>query len=90
MIIVQRETDDWFYKPIKQGDNLYTGAWSYQITSYGNGARPTGAWLPAVTNDGLKGVDIQGMSKGFYWLWIRIDAQSPYAPLEAPEDLIVE
>lgn len=88
MITVQRETDDWFYKPIEQGGNLYTGAWSYQITAYGS--RPTGAWLTAVTNSGLKGVDIQGMSAGYYWLWIRIDGQTPYVPIEAPEDLIVE
>lgn len=87
-ITVQRETDDWFYIPITQGDNLYAGAWSYQITAYG--ARPTGAWLTAVVNSGLKGVDIQGMAKGSYWLWIRIDGQGVYTPVEAPEDLIVE
>jgi hypothetical protein len=88
VIVVQRETDDWLYKPIYQDGTLYTGSWSYQITAYG--ARPTGAWLTAVTNTGRKGIDIQGMSKGYYWLWIRIDGQGTYAPVEAPEDLIVE
>ena len=87
-ITVQRETDDWFYIPVTQDDATYTGAWSYQITAYG--ARPTGAWLTAVVNIGRKGIDIQGMLPGFYWLWIRIDGQGAYVPVEAPEDLIVE
>lgn len=88
MLSFQRETDDWAEIPVTQNSVDYTGSWSYQITAYGN--RPTGAWLSAVTNSGKKGIDIQGMSAGYYWLWIRIDGQSPYAPVLDPEDLIIE
>lgn len=84
----QRETDDWFYVPVTQDDADYTGAWSYQIRPYGS--RPTGSWLTAVTNTGRKGIDIQGMAAGFYWLWIRIDGQGAYTPVLDPEDLIIE
>jgi hypothetical protein len=81
----QRETDDWAYIPVTQNGVAYTGSWSYQITAYG--ARPTGSWLTAVVNSGSKGIDIQGMSKGFYWLWIRIDGQGVYVPVLDPIDL---
>lgn len=84
---LQRATDDWAEIPVTLKGEPYTGAWSYQITGYGNGAQPTGTWLTAVVNGGAKGVDIQGMSPGYYWVWIRIDGQGVYTPVLDPEDL---
>jgi hypothetical protein len=87
--IFERETDDWAEIPIIQEGVAFTGSWSYQIVQFGDSYRPTGSWLPAVTNAGAKGVDIQGMTKGTYSIWIRIDGLSGYAPIFRNTDVLV-
>lgn len=85
--IFERETDDWAHVPVTQDDESWTGSWSYQIVVYG--ARPTGTWLPAVTNATLKGVDIQGLTVGYWDLYIRIDGLAGYAPVFLNPDVFV-
>lgn len=81
----QRETDDFVAWPLTQNDVTYTGAWSYQIVAYGG--RPTGAWITAKVNGGIKGIDIENLAVGAYWVFIRIDGQGSYVPILDPVDL---
>jgi hypothetical protein len=74
--IFERETDDWAEIPIIQEGVAFTGSWSYQIVQFGDSYRPTGSWLPAVTN-------------GTYSIWIRIDGLSGYAPIFRNTDVLV-
>lgn len=85
--IFERETDDWAQIPVTQDDASWTGGWSYQIVSYG--ARPSGTWLPAVTNASQKGVDIAGLTTGYYDLYIRIDGLAGYAPIFKNADVFL-
>lgn len=87
-IYVQRETDDWVKKTHYQDGVAYTGAWSYQIVAYK--ARPTGTWVTAVVNGSNKGLDVQGMTAGNYWVFYRIDGQGAYTPVIDPEILVVQ
>ena len=87
MLVMQRETDDWVKWPVTQNGAAYTGAWSYQIVAYG--ARPTGTWLTAVVNGADKGVDIQGLTAGYYSIFVRIDGQGAYVPVLNPKSLII-
>jgi hypothetical protein len=87
--IFERETDDWAEVPIIQDGATFTGSWSYQIVQFGDTYRPTGSWLPSVTNASKKGVDIQGMAKGLYSVWVRIDGLAGYAPIFRNTDVLV-
>lgn len=96
-IAYQRETNDWRGFTLRRFDEFalpipryvdYTGAWSYQIVA--KGARPTGAWLGAVTLNGQKGIDIKNLTPGYYWLFFRIDGQAPYVPELDPIDLVIK
>jgi hypothetical protein len=87
-IYVQRETDDWVKKTIYLDGVVYTGAWSYQIVAYY--ARPTGSWVTAVVSGGNKGINIEGLSAGNYWVFYRIDGQGSYVPVLDPEVLVVQ
>ena len=87
MLVFQRETDDWVKWPVTQNGVPYTGAWSYQIVAHG--ARPTGSWITAVVNGADKGINIEALTAGYYWVFIRIDGQAPYIPVLDPEDLII-
>jgi len=85
----QRETDDWRgFTITNQTTGLPAANWSYQIVS--KGARPAGSWLSAVVNGGQKGVDIQGLTAGYYWVFFRIEGQAPYAPVLDPVDLVIK
>lgn len=91
--IYQRETVDWraldvLRTPPGQPTAPYAGDWSYQIVPYGS--RPTGSYTAAVELNGVKGVNISGLSAGTYWVFIRIDGQTPYVPIQNPLDLIIE
>jgi hypothetical protein len=87
-VIYQRETDDWRAIDVALNGNAYTGGWSYQIVTYGS--RPTGSWTSAVVLSGAKGIDIQGLTVGSYQVFLRIDGQTPYAPVLDPIDLVIE
>jgi len=89
VIAYQRETDDWrgFTVTNQTTGQLATG-WSYQIVA--RGARPTGSWLSAVVNGTQKGIDIQGLSAGYYSVFFRIEGQAPYAPVLDPVELVIK
>ena len=84
----QRETDDWRGFTLALRGAAYTGSWSYQIVA--RGARPIGTWLSSVTLNGEKGIDIQGLAAGYYWVFFRPDGQAPYAPILGPVDLVMK
>jgi hypothetical protein len=86
-IYVQRETDDWVGKTLTQDGVTYTGAWSYQIVAYGS--RPTGSWTSAVVSAGNKGINLESLAAGNYWVFYRIDGQGSYTPVLDPEVLVV-
>jgi hypothetical protein len=86
-VAYQRETDDWRGFTLTNQGSAYAGSWSYQITA--RGSRPIGTWLSAVTLNSRKGIDIQGLAAGRYWVWFRIEGQSPYAPILDPVDLFI-
>ncbi len=87
-IAFQRETDDFRALTVTHQGSAYTGSWSYQIVP--NGSRPTGSWSSAVTNGADKGIDVQGLTVGYYWVFIRIEGQAPYAPVLDPIDLVIK
>lgn len=92
----QRETSDWRGLVFRELDTsvdppvrkIYTGSWSYQIVA--KGARPVGTWLSAVTRGVAKGIDIVGLAAGYYWVFVRVEGQSPYAPKLDPIDLVIK
>ena len=86
MIVVRHETDDWIKKTHYQQGQAYTGAWSYQIVTYG--ASPTGSWTSAIVNGTDKGFNVENLAAGYYWVFYRIDGQAPYNPILNPEILI--
>lgn len=87
MLVMERETDDWVeWHPTQKGQP-YLGAWSYQIVAYG--ARPTGTWLTAVVNGGDKGVDINSMTVGYYYIFIRPDGQGAYVPVFRDDEPLI-
>jgi hypothetical protein len=84
----QRETDDWAEVPVTHQGQAYTDAWSYQIVPWRG--RPTGSWTTAKISGAAKGFDISGLAPGYYWLFIRIDGQAPYAPELNPQIFVIE
>jgi len=87
MPTIQRETDDWLAWPITQAGSTYLGQWSYQIVPWRS--RPTGSWLPAVTVGAAKGIEVAGLTPGYYSVFVRIDGQGSYVPVADPDVLTV-
>ena len=86
--VFQRETDDWTHIAVTQQGAAYDDAWSYQIVP--RLPRPTGTWTAAIANlTGQKGINIVGLTAGYYWVFIRIDGQDGYIPILDPIDLII-
>lgn len=86
-VTFQRETYDWAPLTITRAGEPYTGTWEYQIVPYGS--RPTGSWSSAVLNNGVRGVNIQGLPVGTYRVFYRITGVNPYQPVPDPVELVI-
>lgn len=88
-VVLERETNEFRAVTVRDAAKaVYGGTWHYQITAYGQ--RPTGAWVASVSHLGKSGFSVQGLARGVYALWVRVDDDSPYAPVPKPVLFSVE